>query len=124
MVSKKNTSPRISLIGFILDLPEALVKIIFRQLFGLFSAPKPGQEKIKSLSITASKIESNHKGLRIISIEVLDGFSVYHGLVSREIAYDRLDQIRSGIVKMIANENVFVTIEDNNPKLLKVVIQG
>jgi len=123
-VSNEKSPPRISLVDFILDLPEAILKVIFRQIFSLFVAPKPGNEKIHTLSQTAGQIEANHKGLRIISIEVLDGFSVYHGVTPKEIAQDKLDIIRTGIAKVLANENVFVTIENNNPKLLKVVIQG
>jgi hypothetical protein len=123
-VPKEKTTPNISVINFILDLPEAIIRVVFRQIVSLFFSKKPGHEKIHSLSLTAGKIEAHHKGLRIISIEILDGFSVYHGVSPKNIADAKLNRIRTGIAKALVNDNVFVTIENNNPRFLKVVIQS
>lgn len=109
---------------FILDFPELVLRN-FYALAQLIMFPKSKQhKKIKSLSANAVVIESKHKGLRVISIEVMDGFAVYHGIHKKEINQESLVKIQKAIATNLANSNVFVSIEGADRRMLKVVIQN
>jgi hypothetical protein len=119
--------PNISLrktIVFIVDLPEYLLLAVFVVIRRYVLPGGGSRNKIKSLSQNAGIIESKHKGLRVISIEVMDGFAVYHGVHKKQIKQESLERIREEISEKLANKNVFVSLDRGDPKMLKVVIQN
>lgn len=108
----------------IIDFPELLLRNFFA-LIRLFFFPGAGnKKKIKSLSANAGLIESKNKGLRVISIEVMDGFAVYHGIHKKQIKPESLEKMRAAISNKLANKNVFVSLEGGDSRMLKVVIQN
>lgn len=108
----------------IIDLPELLLREVFVLLRVLFFPADKNKKKIKSLSQNAVIIESKHKGLRVISIEVMDGFSVYHGIHSKAIKPEAIEKIRTALSKKLANNNIFVSLEPGSNRMLKVIIQN
>lgn len=116
--------PMKNILLIIIDLPELVLRNFYALARLIFFPKLKQQKKIKSLSANAGLIESKHKGLRVISIEVMDGFSVYHGVHKKEIKPETLEKIREAVSTNLTNNNVFVSIEGRDHRMLKVVIQN
>lgn len=119
----QNLSPR-NIFLFIVDLPEFLLRSIIMASRALFFPSNSQSKKIKTLSQNAILIESKHKGLKVISIEVMDGFTVYHSVHRKQVRFEVLEKIRKAVSKTLSNKNVYVSFESGDPRMLKIVIQN
>ena len=109
---------------FIIDFPELLLRNFYALIMMFLLPGNRNKKKIKTLSANAGIIESKNKGLKVISIEVMDGFSVYHGVHKKQIKPESLKKMRDAIATKLENKNVFVSFEGEGYRTLKVVIQN
>jgi len=115
------------LVHIVKDIIEKVTNLFISKVlpvFGVSVSLSKSSNKSERIHDHVKKIELACRGLKIFSVEILDNLSIFHGVHPRSIPHMRLGKIGNTLKMKLLNENIFISHEDNNHKLLKIVVHG